>query len=100
MKKNKLDFTFTLSTISFPIIGMIYDYIMWKDVTTGGFPVYSTTSIYASYAVFIVLFIYNLFKKQETEYIKWPMFFLLPFLHIFVILAVGLICALIMNIIN
>lgn len=69
------------------------DGFYWKDVEYGGFPVYSMMSIFASYALWIILLIYSSFKYKEKQekprYVRWYMYFLLPFLHI-AIIVVGL----------
>ena len=67
------------------ILGALIDVFYWKGVGYG-FPVYSCMSIYASYALLIILLLYSSFKHKEnqdkSQYVRWFMCLLLPFLHI------------------
>ena len=93
-KMNKLDLIFVVGIGVIAILGALIDVFYWKDVEYGGFPVYSCMSICASYALWIILLIYSSLKYKEKQdkpqYVRWFMYFLLPFFHIAFII-VGLI---------
>ena len=81
---HKLDLIFLVGTGLAAIVSALVD-IFYVVV----FPVCSCASIYCvSYPLWIILFIYSLFKYKDKEeqdqpkYVKWFMLFLLPFLHI------------------
>lgn len=98
MEKNnnlhKIDQIFIVGIIVIAILSSVIDFFCWKDVEYGGFPVFSCISIFASYALWIVLLIYSFLKYKEKQdkpkYVRWYMYFILPFLHIAFIL-IGLI---------
>ena len=102
MKKNKLDRIFLIGITVVAISGMIADAIYWRGVSEGGFPVFSCTIIFVSYALLIGLLIYNSSKgnQEKLQYVKWPMLIGLPFLHLFIIVIIMLIVALIINVFN
>lgn len=93
-KLHKLDLIFLVGISIIGIIGGITDIYYWKDSASGGFPVFSCMSIYASYALWIVLLIYSFLKYKEKEekpqYVRWFMYFILPFFHI-IFVVVGFI---------
>lgn len=93
-KMHKIDKIFIIGIGIIAILGALIDAFYWKDVEYGGFPVFSCVSIFASYALWIILLIYSSLKYKEKQdkpqYVKWFMYFLLPFLHIAFII-VGLI---------
>lgn len=99
MKRNKLDQIFLIGIFVIAILGMVSDAIYWRGVSEGGFPVFSCTSIFASYLLLVGLLIYKSSKniQEKLEYVKWSMFILLPFLHLFIIVIIMLIVALFIN---
>lgn len=89
MKNNKLHKLDSIFFTGISIIGIIAgftDMFYWKDVEYGGFPVFSCMSVFISYALWIILLIYSFLKYKEKEekpkYVRWFMYFILPFLHI------------------
>jgi len=103
-KMNKLDLIFVVGIGVIAILGALIDVFYWKDVEYGGFPVYSCMSIYASYALLIILLVYSSFKHKEKqdkpEYVRWFMCFILPFLHIAFIIVGFIIGNLFINLFN
>lgn len=100
MKKNrmnKLDLIFIVGILVIPILSAVAD-VCQKEIN---FPVYSCMSIYASYALWIILLIYSSLKYKEKQdkpkYIRWFMCFILPFLHIAFIIVGFIIGNLLMN---
>ena len=94
-----------IGIIIIALLGGLTDYLCWKDYEgSGGFPVYSCLSIFASYALWIILLIYSSIKypqkQDKPKYVRWFMYFLLPFLHIAIIIAGGILLSLIINIFN
>lgn len=85
-KMHKLDSIFMVGIMLIAIIAAVTDIFYWKDAEYGGFPVFSCMSIYASYALLIILLIYSWIKnkeeKNELNYVRPFMLFALPFLHI------------------
>ena len=90
-KMHKIDKIFIVGIGVIAILGAVTDVFYMKEVN---FPVRSCMSIYASYALLIILLIYSSLKYKEKQdkpqYVRWFMCFLLPFLHIAFII-VGLI---------
>lgn len=103
-KMHKLDLIFIVGIGVIAILGALIDVFYWKDVKYGGFPVYSCMSIYASYALFIILLIYSSLKYKENQdkpqYVRWFMGFVLPFLHIAFIIVGFIIGNLLINLFN
>lgn len=101
---NKIDLIFIVGIGIIAILGTLIDSFYWKDVNNGGFPVFSCMSIFVSYVLWIILLIYSSFKYKEKqdkpEYVRWFMYFLLPFLHIAFIVVGLLIGSLLINIFN
>lgn len=87
-KMHKIDLIFIVGIIILGLLGGIIDGFYWKDVEYGGFPVYSMMGIFASYILWIILLIYSTIKYKEKEnkpqYVKWYMYFVLPFLLIII----------------
>ena len=98
---HKLDLIFLVGIVVIGILGVLIDGFYWKDVEYGGFPVFSCMSIFASYTLWIILLIYSSIKYKEKQdkpkYVKWFMYFLLPFLHIAIIIVCLLIASLFIN---
>ena len=104
-KMHKIDFIFFIGIIIIALLGGLTDYLCWKDYEgSGGFPVYSCLSIFVSYALWIILLIYSSIKypqkQDKPKYVRWFMYFLLPFLHIAIVIAGGILLSLIINIFN
>lgn len=104
MKKNKmhkLDFVFIVGIGIIALLSALIDVFYMKEVN---FPVRSCISIYYSYILLIILLIYSSIKykeKQEKlEYIRWYMFFCLPFLHIAFIVVGFIVGNLLINFFN
>ena len=96
MKKDKkyiIDKIFIIEIIISGIVGGLIDGFMWipSESSYGGFPVYSCISIAFSYACWILLLIYSLLtcfgKENKPNYVRWYMYFLLPFFQLPFILA-------------
>ena len=69
------------------------------------FPVFSIGSVYyVSYPLLIVLLIYSSLKYKEKqdkpEYVRWFMYFILPFLHIAFIIVGFIVGNLLINFFN
>lgn len=92
-KIHKIDLIFIVGIIILGLLGGITDGFYWKNVEQGGFPVFSMMGIFASYVLWIVLLIYSniVYKKKEDkpDYVKWYMYFILPFFMI-IITMVGM----------
>lgn len=103
-KMHKLDLIFIVGIGAIAILGALIDVFYWKDVQYGGFPVFSCMSIYASYALWIILLIYSLLKYKEKQdkpkYVRWFMCVILPFLHIAFIIVGFIIGNLVINFFN
>lgn len=103
-KLHKLDLIFLVGISIVGIIGGITDGFYWKDVEYGGFPVFSCMSVFISYALWIVLLIYSFLKynkkEDKPEYVRWFMYFILPFLHIIFVIIGFIISGLIINILG
>ena len=103
-KMNKLDLIFVVGIGVIAILGALIDVFYWKDVEYGGFPVFSCISIYASYALLIILLVYSSFKhkgnQDKPQYVRWFMCFILPFLHIAFIIVGFIIGNLLINLFN
>lgn len=104
MKKNKmhkLDLIFIVGIGVIAILSALIDVFYMKKVN---FPVRSCMSIYASYALWIILLIYSSLKYKEKqdkpEYVRWFMCFILPFLHIAFIIVGFIIGNLLINLFN
>ena len=104
MEKNKihkLDLIFIVGIVVIGILGALIDGFYWKDVEYGGFSVFSCMSIFASYTLWIILLIYSSIKYKEKQdkpkYVRWFMYFLLPFLHIAIIIVGFIIGNLLIN---
>ena len=82
-KMHKLDLIFIVGIGIIAILSAVIDVFYMKYVN---FPVRSCMSIYASYALLIILLIYSSFKYKENQdkpqYVRWFMCFILRFLHI------------------
>jgi len=100
-KMNKLDLIFIVGTGVIAILSALIDVFYMKDVN---FPVHSCISIYASYALWIILLIYSSLKYKEKqdkpEYVRWFMCFILPFFHIAFIIVGFIIGNLLINLFN
>lgn len=100
-KMNKLDLIFIVGIGVIAILSALIDVFYMKDVN---FPVHSCISIYASYALWIILLIYSSLKYKEKqdkpEYVRWFMCFILPFLHIAFIIVGFIIGNLLINLFN
>ena len=103
-KLHKIDLIFIVGIIIIGILGALIDGFYWKDIAYGGFPVFSCISIFASYSLWIILLIYSSFKYKEKQdkprYVRWYMYFLLPFLHIAFILIGLILSSFIINLFN
>ena len=103
-KMHKLDLIFIVGIGIIAILGALIDTFYWKDVEYGGFPVFCCMGIFASYALWIILLIYSLLKYKEKQdkpkYVRWFMYFILPFLHITFIIVGLLIGSLLINLFN
>lgn len=99
-KMNKVDFIFIMGVIVIAIIGVAIDGMYWDNIQYGGFPVFSCISIFASYALWIILLIYSSLKSDENrpQYVRGYMFFVLPFFHMAVIIMLLIILAIFINI--
>lgn len=107
MKKNKMhiiDLIFIVGAEIISIVGELMDYFYWKDVEYGGFPVFSCESIYVSYALWLILFIYSSIKykeeKDKPKFLKWFTFFIVPYLHMAFLIVNLLIVALLTTLFN
>lgn len=100
-KMHKLDLIFIVGIVVIGILGALIDGFYWKDVEYGGFPVFSCMSIFESYTLWIILLIYSSIKYKEKQdkpkYVRWFMYFLLPFLHMAIIIVGLLIASLFIN---
>ena len=100
-KIHKIDLIFIVGIIILGLLGGIVDAIYWKDVEYGGFPVYSMMGIFASYVLWFVLLIYSsiVYKQKEDKpkYVKWYMYFILPFFLIIITLIGILLTSLIIK---
>ena len=100
-KMNKLDLILLVGIGVIAILGALMDIFHMKEVN---FPVNSCVSIYASYALWIILMIYSLFKYKENEdkpqYVRWFMVFILSFLHIMFVIVGFIIGNILINIFN
>lgn len=94
-KIHKIDLIFIVGIIVLGLLGGVVDGFYWKDVEYGGFPVYSMMGIFASYVLWIILLIYSALaykqKEDKPKYVKWYMYFVLPFfLIIITMIGMGL----------
>lgn len=98
---NKLDLIFIVGIGIIAILSAVIDVFYMKDIN---FPVRSCMSIYASYALWIILLIYSSLKYKEKQdkpkYVRGFMCFILPFLHIAFIIVGFIIGNLLINIFN
>ena len=99
-KMNKLDLIFIVGTGVIAILSALID-----DFYTKVFPVFSIGSVYyVSYPLLIILLIYSSIKYKENEdkpqYVRWFMFFVLPFLHIAFMIVGFIIANLLRNLFN
>lgn len=103
-KIHKIDLIFVVGNIILGLFGGIADGFYWKDVEYGGFPVFSMMGIFASYVLWIVLLIYSniVYKKKEDKpnYVKWYMYFILPFFMIIITMASLILTNVIINTFN
>jgi len=104
MKKNKMhkiDLIFIIGVIVISFLGGLIDHIYWKDVTEGGFPIFSLLSILGSYVLWLILYIYSSLKFKEKydkpKYVKGFMFFLLPWIHIIFIVIFMMILSILLG---
>lgn len=101
-KMHKIDIIFLVGIAFIAILGALTDYFYWKGIEDGGFPVFSCMSIVASYVLWIILLVYSSFrykeKQDKPQYVRWYMYFLLPFLHIAILVIVLIIGSFIINI--
>ena len=101
MKKrmNKLDLILIVGMGVIALLSSLIDAFYIKY-----FPVCSIMSIYASYALWLILLIYSLLKYKENQdkpqYVRWFMGLILPFLHIVFIIFGFIICILLMKLLN
>lgn len=100
-KLHKLDLIFLVGIGIIGTIGGITDGFNGKNVN---FPVFSCMSVFISYALWIVLLIYSFLKynkkEDKPEYVRWFMYFILPFLHIIFVIIGFIISGLIINILG
>lgn len=99
-KMNKLDLIFIIGIGVIAIISALIDAFYAKV-----FPVFSIGSVYyVSYPLLIILLIYSSLKYKENEdkpqYVRWFMFFVLPFLHIAFMIVGFIIANLLRNLFN
>lgn len=99
-KMNKLDLFFIVGTGVIAILSALIDAFYTKV-----FPVFSIGSVYyVSYPLLIILLIYSSLKYKENEdkpqYVRWFMFFVLPFLHIAFMIVGFIIAHLLGNLFN
>ena len=91
-KIHKLDLIFIIGLASIIMIGSMVDAFSWRNVEQGGFPVFAFLGILASYGLWFVLFVYSIltYKKKEDKprFVKWYMFFLLPYIGV-LLMVVG-----------
>lgn len=103
-KNHKIDLIFIVGIICLGLLGAIVDWFYWKDVEYGGFPVFSMMSIYGSYVLLTVLLIYSsiVYKQKEEKptYVKWYMYFVLPFFMIIITMGSLILTNIIMNAFN
>ena len=103
MKKNKmhkLDLIFLAGIGVIAILSALID-VFYSKV----FPVFSIGSVYyVSYPLLIILLIYSSLKYKEKqdkpEYVRWFMYFILPFLHIAFIIVGFIVGNLLINFFN
>ena len=103
MKKNKmhkLDLIFLVGIGVIAILSALLD-VFYSKV----FPVFSIGSVYyVSYPLLIILLIYSSLKYKEKqdkpEYVRWFMYFILPFLHIAFIIVGFIVGNLLINLFN
>ena len=81
-KLHLLDKLFLIASFVIPMLGMIGDYIMWRGVTEGGFPVCTILSIFPYGAIVIVLSIIATVKNIKTEFCKLWVILFIPWLFI------------------
>ena len=99
-KMNKIDFIFIVVNGVIAILSELIDAFYTKV-----FPVFSIGSVYyVSYPLLIILLIYSSLKYKENEdkpqYVRWFMFFVLPFLHIAFMIVGFIIANLLRNLFN
>jgi len=99
-KMNKLDLIFIVGIGVIAILSALIDAFYTKV-----FPVFSIGSVYyVSYPLLIILLIYSSLKYKENEdkpqYVRWFMFFVLPFLHIAFMIVGFIIANLLRNLFN
>ena len=99
-KMNKLDLIFIIGIGVIAIVSALIDVFYTKV-----FPVFSIGSVYyVSYPLLIILLIYSSLKYKENQdkpqYVRWFMFFILPFLHIAFIIVGFIIANLLRNLFN
>ena len=88
-KIHKIDLLFLCGIVAIGILGGAIDGFMWFpiDDLTGSFPVFSLLTVYVSYMFWLFLLIYSHLKYREKEarpkFVKWFMFFILAYIHIF-----------------
>jgi hypothetical protein len=103
-KIHKIDLIFIVGIICLGLLGGIIDGFYWKDIEYGGFPVFCMMSIFASYVLWIVLLIYSSIaykrKEEKPTYVKWYMYFVLPFLMIVITMASLVLTNIIINTFN
>jgi len=93
MKKNKMHKLDLILIVGIGVIAILSALIDCFHIKV--FPVFSIGSVYyVSYPLLIILLIYSSLKYKENQdkpqYVRWFMFFVLPFLHI-VFMIVGFI---------
>lgn len=99
-KMNKLDLIFVVGIGVIAIVSALIDVFYTKV-----FPVFSIGSVYyVSYPLLIILLIYSNLKYKESQdkpqYVRWFMFFVLPFFHIAFIIVGFIIANLLRNLFN
>lgn len=99
-KMNKLDLIFIVGIGVIAILSALID-VFYSKV----FPVFSIGSVYyVSYPLLIILLIYSSLKYKENQdkpqYVRWFMFFVLPFLHIAFIIVGFIFANLLRNLFN
>ena len=85
-KLHILDKLFVIASLVIPMWGMLGDYIMWRGVTEGGFPVCTILSIFPYGALVIVLSIIATVKNIKTEFCKLWIILFIPWLFMGAIL--------------
>lgn len=86
MKKNKLhrlDKIMLGGMGAIGLIGPLLDLVIIRKVN---FPVYSITSVYASYGLWIIMLLYSLLKckgeQEKPQFVRWYIGFVIPYIHI------------------